>query len=348
MQRDFIIVGQGIAGSLLAWFLRQQGKTVLLIDKFYGSSASRVAAGIMHPITGRRMVKTWMADELIPFARSTYRNLEQEFGMNFFHDIPIAEILNTAKEYNDWMSRSDEQDLSAYISTEGNQDFGKYLNPFFKSILIHRSGWIDTSVMLDAFRKYFQSNGDLLDENFDHVELNTSSEKIRYQDCEASHIIFCEGVNAISNPFWKHLPFIPAKGEMITFRAEMNCTSILNRKIFLLPVGDHMFKAGSTYSWNYKDDQPSPEGKDFLVGQLKSLLKIPFEVIAHTAGIRPSVKDRKPFLGLHPVHKRIGIFNGLGAKGCLLAPFFASHMAGYLAGKNELMKAVNVAEMKIA
>ena len=71
-------------------------------------------------------------------------------------------------------------------------------------------------------------------------------------------------------------------------------------------------------------------------------MNVPFEVVDHKAAVRPTVKERRPFIGIHPNHKQIGIFNGLGAKGVLLAPFFASHFSEYLLGKTELMKEIDV------
>jgi len=165
---------------------------------------------------------------------------------------------------------------------------------------------------------------------------------VTYKDFSASKIIFCDGVEAQNNPYWETLPFLPSKGEILTIKADMNLSHILNRKIFILPVGENLFKVGSTYSWKFENASPTEAAKAELITQLKSIIKIPFEVIDHTAAIRPTVKDRRPMIGLHKHYAQVGIFNGLGTKGCLLAPFFADHFAGYLSGKNELMEEVDV------
>jgi glycine/D-amino acid oxidase-like deaminating enzyme len=343
IKRDFIIVGQGIAGSFLAWYIQKANQTVIVIDDAKPNASSRVAAGIIHPVTGRRIVKTWMADALIPFAWKFYSEIENHLRIKIFHPLGIVELLSSAKEFNDWMARSEEQGLESYIdsSFDGNA-YNRYLQAFHKKILIKNSAWVDTSILLDTFRKFFTEGGNFLNEKFEVEKLQLSEGGVVYKDIVASKIIFCDGIEAINNPYWKHLPFIPSKGEMIKIRADMKLDHILNKKIFILPAGEDLFKVGSTYAWKYESDSPSDEAREELIMQLKSVLKIPFEVVGQSSGIRPTVKDRRPMLGLHKQFPQVGIFNGLGTKGCLLAPYFANHMTSFLTGKIELMKEVDV------
>lgn len=94
MKPDFIIAGQGLAGSLLAWFLLKQGSTILVVDDGFQASSSRVAAGIIHPITGRRLVKTWQADTLIPFAFNCYREMESTLDSKFLMKLGYLKLLH--------------------------------------------------------------------------------------------------------------------------------------------------------------------------------------------------------------------------------------------------------------
>ena len=159
----------------------------------------------------------------------------------------------------------------------------------------------------------------------------------------AHQLIFCEGYRAAQNPFWKHLPFLPSKGEVLTIRSQqLHLDHILNKTISILPIGEHLFKVGSTYSWDELNDTPTEKEKANLLQQLGKIIKVPYEVIGHRAAIRPTVKDRRPFIGFHPEQLQVGIFNGLGTKGVLLAPYFANHFADHLLEKTELMKEVDV------
>ena len=345
---DFIIVGQGIAGTMLAWFLEKHGQSVVIIDHFNPSSSSQVAAGIIHPITGRRIVKTWMADTLIPFAESAYKEMEDFFSTEFFRRIPIIELIDNVKEYNDWQARSETAEMKNYISTSvDNTIYNEFLKPSFKKILIHQAGWINLKHFLQSFKKYFLTKDSLVDEYFDYSKLSIKNDLITYNNVEARTIIFCEGVSAMQNPFWKHLPFIPAKGEILMISCKLNeqVKHIINKKIFILPLGDGLFKVGSTYTWDDLTDVPTEDAKEYLINELKQIIKVDFQVVDHEASVRPSVKNRRPFIGLHPKYQQVGIFNGLGSKGCLLAPFFSNHFAGFLSGKSELMKEINVATL---
>lgn len=164
---DYIIVGQGIAGSLLAWNLLKEKKKVVVIDQRKESTASIVSAGIMHPVTGRRIVKTWMADELLSFAEITYRETEVLLAETFFHPLKIMELISGPKEYNDWTERSGDRELAGFISNgDHEKKYSEYLQPFYKSIVVNRSSWINTGKFLGAFRKYFVAHGHLIDEEF--------------------------------------------------------------------------------------------------------------------------------------------------------------------------------------
>ena len=336
---DYIIVGQGLAGTFLSWFLGKEGKTYIVIDNFYPSSASRVAAGIIHPVTGRRIVKTWMADTLIPFAGKSYAEMESEFSAKIFHPLPTLELLSTAKECNDWLGRSEEPEMQPYI---GNMDAGNLyddvIHQFRGKVSVSGSAWINIGNLLSSFRNSLMTRGMLREEQLDFNQLHLTDEGVEYDDIQAEKIIFCDGVAALENPFWNHLPFLPSKGEVLFFRADIKLDHILNRSVHILPLGGDLFRAGSTFTWDFENDLPTAKGKDFLVSQLKEILRIPFEVVDHQAAIRPTVKNRRPFIGLHFRHRQIGIFNGLGTKGCLLAPYFAGQFAGFLSGKNPLMK----------
>lgn len=80
---------------------------------------------------------------------------------------------------------------------------------------------------------------------------------------------------------------------------------------------------GATYNWADKTALPTEEGRAELIVRIKEILKCDFEIISHFAGVRPTVKDRKPLLGAHETHKNLFILNGLGTRGVMLGPYSA-------------------------
>ncbi|MCB0503747.1 MAG: FAD-binding oxidoreductase, partial [Bacteroidetes bacterium] len=113
---DYIVVGQGIAGTCLAFQLLMSGKTVLVIDEYNPNSSSNVATGIINPITGRKMVKSWMVDELLPYAKTFYERIEVELDIRFYFSKPIFKIFTGVQEQNEWLLRSDESEYATYLS----------------------------------------------------------------------------------------------------------------------------------------------------------------------------------------------------------------------------------------
>ena len=63
---------------------------------------------------------------------------------------------------------------------------------------------------------------------------------------------------------------------------------------------------------------------------LKEVISCDFEVIDHLAGVRPTVKDRRPLLGKHNLHNHLYILNGLGTRGVLFAPYLSDKLYQYI------------------
>ena len=133
------------------------------------------------------------------------------------------------------------------------------------------------------------------------------------------------------------------KGEILLVRIkDFDSQKVINKGVFILPIGNNLYKVGATYEWKDLSETPTEKGKLELLEKLKLVLKVPFELIEHRSGIRPTVKDRRPLIGIHPEHPQLGIFNGMGTKAVLLAPYFAQEFAGFLDGKNALNKEVSI------
>jgi glycine oxidase len=341
---DYIIVGHGLAGAVLSSMLLREKKKILVIDNFFSNSSSRVAAGLVNPITGRRVVKSWMVDVLIPFAENYYQTQEKEFNKGFYKSMNVLEVVTNTKDLNEWLSRSSDEGMQKYFSSVApEENYKNIICDFHRLIRITSSGWMNIPLFIELNKNRLKKDNSLLEEKFNYPLLKVNSNEIIYGKYISKKIIFCEGYHAIDNPFWNHIPFLPAKGEIITIKCDaLPNNFILISGIFLIPVGDNKFRVGSTYEWKFNDPYPTESGKEKLKQSLIKLLNVPFEITDHTSGIRPTIKDRRPVLGSHKDFGNILIFNGLGTKGVVLAPYFADHFVKVLDGKERLMEEVDV------
>ncbi len=339
-----IIVGQGIAGSLLAWFLIKQGKKVLVVDDGFLHSSSRVAAGIIHPITGRRLVKTWKADNLIPFASICYREIETALNANFFHEVPILEIFTSVQHRNEWMARSAEEDIVNYIDRILNaEEIAETVHAPIGGVVLKQSGWLNVNAFISAMKKFLQEQNAYVEGKIEPSEIVFEDEVVRLKEYECEQLIFCDGYSSLTQHFFSNLPFIPAKGEVLTIHCkDLQSNYILNQGVFVLPLGENLFKVGSTFNWKDLTAQITNEASEHLQQSLKKMIHADFEIVNHEAAIRPTTKDRRPFLGFHPKQKQLGIFNGLGTKGVMMAPYYADQLALHIAEGKGLDEEVNV------
>jgi glycine/D-amino acid oxidase-like deaminating enzyme len=327
---DYLIVGQGLAGSMLAHFLQKNGKTFIIIDNHNSGDSSWVAAGLFNPITGRRFVKTWLADELFPFARATYLELESFLGQRFYFPRKIVRYLSDEAELREWVKKSKRQDYSHYMNAAIGEE-----SP--KEVEIKQGGHVALADLLDAFREYFSGNKLIINTALDYTDLQFTDEWVNWKSYYAEKIVFCEGYRAMGNPWFSHLPFTHAKGEILTIRAvELKQDFITSKGIFMLPLGNDLYRVGSTYDWDDLSHGPTEKGRVELTEQLEKLIDCNYEVVEHMAGIRPTVKDRRPLIGVHHENPRVAIFNGLGTKGVTLAPYFAQQFVSFLEGEGRI------------
>jgi glycine/D-amino acid oxidase-like deaminating enzyme len=328
---DYLIIGQGLAGSILALELLREGKTIRILDNDHRNAASTLAAGIINPITGRRFAKSWRIEEFYPFAKKYYQALEQQFGIHCFHDRSVIRYLKTNKDINDWEGRSSWEGFDRYMHNYPEME--SLAERFHLPLGLGRvapAAQVDLPVLIDSLQKYFLQNDLLIKGEIDH-QLSKDDFLNALQPYNAKTIVFCEGYRAKMNPLFQFIPFEPAKGEVLFVRIPgLGMEDIIKNKLMLAPLGEDLYWVGSNYEWNATHEKPTERFLKEFIEKLERTIKIPYEVIDHQAAIRPSIKDRRPVLGFHPHQKQMAIFNGLGTKGASLGPFFARIMSQYL------------------
>ena len=296
-------------------------------------------------MTGRRYVKSWRIEELIPLAVETYRKLEEELDIKFFHKRNIIRSLFNGGEENDWLARTSDEAYQKYMLLEADVSSieGKTAK-IFSYGEVTSSYQTEMNKLVKSYREKLLNEDRLTTEEFDFDKLELLDKGVQYGTLKADKIIFCDGIGGEANPYWSYLPWNGAKGEVIIARIpNANFTKMFKYRIFIVPLPEKdLYWIGSKYDWTFESGEPTEEGRSYLKDRLSDALTIPFEIVGHKAAIRPTVKDRRPFLGMHGDFPQVGIFNGLGTKGASIAPYFAAQMAGFLLGNEELESEVAI------
>lgn len=321
---DFLIIGQGLVGSWMSYYLNQAGQSCVVINQPSIPAASRIASGVINPVTGRRIVQTWMIETFLPFAKTAYTSISKMLHVEIIKEMPILLIhpsLQMQESFNDRM-----QDENIYLSEPSNTNTTLF-NTAHGTGQINESCWIDLNQFLDSWKKYLISTAQYREEKFDNADVKLTEQGVQWKDLHAKKIIFCDGLNSMQVPYFNKLPFAPNKGEaLIVEIPALSSHFIYKHSVSIVPWKEKKFWVGSNYEWQYKDDAPSKLFLEKTVSTLNGLLKTPYKVVDHITGVRPANQDRRPFVGLHPLHPQIGICNGMGTKGCSIAPYFAAQL----------------------
>ncbi|OGT21004.1 MAG: hypothetical protein A2V90_08630 [Gammaproteobacteria bacterium RBG_16_57_12] len=341
---DLLIVGQGLAGSLLAWHLLQRGRKILVIDDRHASSASIAAAGLLVPVTGKRLVLDPQAALLLAEAMRLYQEFQEQFGQAFYVAKPMVRLMQGEQDAATYARRHGDIHYQPYLGERLNLDAYDLHAPE-GGFVIRQTGYLAIRPLLESLRQYLIDRDSYRDAHLEGRELQAESAGIRWQDVRARRVIFCDGYQARTNPWFDWLPFQPAKGEILTVQCPHKLPDmIINAGSWLLPLGAQQYRFGATYEWDVLDEQPTEQGKQRLLQSLQTLLKnnSPCQVLDQVAGVRPGTLDKQPFIGLHPGQPQLGIFNGFGSRGSLQIPLYARIFAEYLCGAGQLPQAVDV------
>ena len=327
---DAVIVGQGLAGTTLAWHLHEAGQRVLLLDAAEPVTCSKIAAGLITPITGQRLTLSWRGDEFLPTARKFYARVEASTGTSFFHDRKAVRLFQCDDERQRWAKRGREAAFQAHLvdpqpSPLVPVDVADASGGGFAM----RTAQLDVPAFLDAARSVLPYAETRLDWK---NEVTLGPEEITVQGRRTRLLISCEGYAATRNPYFSWVPFKAAKGDILTIKFDGPVSDhCLHRGIWMAPTKEpNIFRVGSTYDWANLDHEPSAAGREEIERKLQECCRVPYRILNHQAAVRPIIQESKALLGLHPVHDRLGFFNGLGSKGSLHAPWFAQCFTEFL------------------
>lgn len=346
--KDYIIVGSGLAGISFAEILLHHNKSFLIFDNKSQNSSS-IAGGLYNPVILKRFSQVWNANQQLELANSFYAAIEKKLGVQFDFKIPIYRKFFSVEEQNNWFAASDKPNLAPFLSTTiVHKNYNGIDAPFGYGEVLH-TGYVDTKALLIHYHAYLERLNSFTLATFDYTALQTFDNHIEYEEIKAKHIVFAEGFGMHSNPFFNYLPLDGTKGELFIIRAaDLDLDVIINTSIFILPLGYNLYKVGATYNWKDKTNTPTQEGKQELIDRIKEILNCNFEIVEHFAGVRPTVKDRRPLLGTHPKHANLHILNGLGTRGVMLAPAMASDLYHFIEEGIPLEKAIDIKRYEIS
>ena len=340
---NYLIIGQGLVGTWLAYFLQQRNISFAIVNDSSAASATKVASVVMNPVTGRRMVQTWMIEEVLPFAVESYKAFQEKTNTKIITEAPVVLIHPSQQMKDSFDYRMDHDNV--YLKNNNPLTWDSFFNMHFGTGEIESCYWIDLITFLEAGKKQFAEN--YIEAHFDYADLKLVEGGVRWNNISAEKIIFCDGVNTMMNPYFKTLPFAPNKGEALIVEIKgLPTKHIYKNNLAIVPWKENLFWVGSSFEWDYTSTIPTDAFKQKTIESLNAILKIPYTINDHLVGIRPANTERRPFVGLHPSYAQIGICNGMGTKGCSLAPYFTHQLIEHIENNTPLHAEADVQRFK--
>ena len=330
MNVDYIIVGCGLAGLAFCQFLRKNGKSFIVFDD-NSQVSSIVAGGLYNPVILKRFTPVWNSEVQMDESIPMYLEIEKKLGLTLDHKLPVYRLFKSIEEQNNWFTASDKPNLNRWMSTNLIENTNSCIDAEFGFGKVLETGRIDTPLLIKSYRNYLNEQELLVTESFDYNGLIHTGSSVSYNGITAHNIVFAEGFGVKQNPFFKDLPLKGTKGELLIIHApELKLDFVLKSSVFLIPLEGDNYIVGATYNWTDKTNRKTQKAREELLGKLKTFLTCEFEVIDQVAGIRPTVSDRRPLVGVHETYKNLFILNGLGTRGVMIGPYIADELYNFI------------------
>ena len=349
---DTIVVGQGLAGTTLAWRLENAGHSIAVVDPNEPQTSSKIAAGLITPISGKRLTIPWRYSDFFPAARAFYSKIEKKTGGAFFHSAPALRIFQSEAEQTVLKQRLQEQQsfkeqasdsFSVNATTTDDVNSAALADNIGGFSILHAAR-LDVAQFLNVSRAHFAERHKVFQAEVDWSQVRCDAAGVRIPNFKLSAraIIFCQGYSGRVHPLFGHVPFDASRGDIVTVRIpQLRARRVLHKGIWLVPIGNDLYRAGSTYHRTRLDCRPEQEGRLEIEQRLKNLLRVPFEMLTHHAAVRPILKGRRPAIGFHPEMRNVGYFNGLASRGALQAPLLAEQLAAEIDYRQKNADALN-------
>lgn len=338
MKVDYLIVGQGLAGSLLAWGLLQRGKRILVVDRDEEITSSKVAAGLVTPVTGAKFTVAPEFADRLRCATKFYWEAEEATGGRFYYHLPIIKLFRSDMEAAAW-SRCDPPPKSTLAPYAAPLNVAPgLLHDEFGGFEMRGGGWLNVPAFLEATRLHLLERAAYAIGQVKAEEVIPTDRGILWKNVDATKIIFAEGWRADRNRFFDWLKMRSARGDILEVKipALAPMENIVNRGSWLLPLGEGRFKTGSNYRHDLTATDPDEQGRREIVNGLETITPHPCEVLDHQCAIRPIIRRSQIFCGIHPSFPAVAFLNGLGSKGVVNGPWYAARLIAHLEDRTPL------------
>lgn len=349
MQRNVLIVGGGLAGLCMGVQLYRRNIPFKIWCSEEIPCSSEKAAGLMNPVVVKRLLKTWMADVVLPYNRIFYPEIEKLTGTSFYSQLPVYRMLNNALVQGEWEARIKDGTMNGLMSP-GIYAYAPHAinDTGFGGADIFGASMVDCSLFIGSLRALFEKEGTLRKMALDYTAIHPIAEGFEICGESFSQIVFCEGMHVVNNPWFGKLPMVPTKGELLYLDIPHFPTEKeVMKGVFLAPLKQGGFVCGSTYEWQFDNAGATDKGRSNILGELEQITSLSYTVHNHTAGIRPASRDRRPFLGEHPTTKNMFVLNGLGTKGYMLAPYMSECLVNNMLDGTPIPAEMNITRIKV-
>ncbi|MDO4880238.1 MAG: FAD-dependent oxidoreductase [Capnocytophaga sp.] len=343
--KDYIIVGFGFAGISFTHLLEKNNKNFVVIND-NPNPVTTTAAALFNPVILKRFTPVWKAEEQMELLNIFYTEIQEKLNIPILKKLAVFRKFTSLEEQNNWFSASDKPSLTPFLSTKIEKEINPYIETPFGLGEVMKTGRVDTKELVTHYIQKLKKEEKIIEEKLDYSALEINENYVKYKDISAKKIVFCEGYKVVDNPFFNYLPMQGSKGELLTFRAELNLDKVVKSDGFIIPFGENIYKIGATYNNTDKTSTITKEAREELTNKLKKLTSCPFEIIHQEAGIRPTIIDRRPLVGKHPEKDNIFILNGLGTRGAMLAPYTATALYDFIEKNIPIDKEMNISRFE--
>lgn len=327
---DYIVVGAGLSGIAVSEELLNLGKTIKVFEN-HSQSSSTVAGGVFNPIILKRFTLAWQADEQMRLALPFYKGLENKLKTSLVHKLPIYRKFNSVEEQSNWFTAMDKPFISPFLDPELLPSVNPNIPSDYSFGRVKKTGAVNTKLLLEKYKEYLKNMDSFESSDFEYDQLELGENGVTYKGIQARRVIFCDGFGLTKNPYFNYLPLRGNKGEYLIIKAkDLDLAVAVKSSVFILPLGNDLYKVGATYDNMDKTETPTPGAKEKLLSQLLKIITCEFEVIDQVAGIRPATSDRKPLVGQHPKQGQLYCCNGFGSRGVLIAPTVAKQLVYFI------------------